>query len=370
MPLIISTGNKHGRTVIPEPMNTRTDFSLQCPIPKSEYEHVLLAHGGGGKLTKQLIDRMFYPLLGNEFLKQDHDGALLPANLGPLAMTTDSFVVDPIFFPGGDIGDLAINGTINDLVCCGAEPLYLSLAFILEEGFLLEDLWKIVRSVSQSARNAGVSIVTGDTKVVEKGKGDKIFINTTGIGRVLPDTDIAPRNCAEGDVVLINGNIGDHGVAILSERKGMSFESDIRSDTQALHGMMLDVLQRKPGIHVLRDPTRGGVASALNEICLSSGMGIRLFEDRLPVSEGVRGACELMGLDPLYMANEGKILVILPEDDAEEVLSIMRAHKAGTRSRIIGRVSSEYPGMLHLETTIGSTRIVDMISGEQLPRIC
>jgi hydrogenase expression/formation protein HypE len=351
-------------------MNSRTDFSLQCPIPKSEYEHVLLAHGGGGKLTKQLIDRMFYPLLGNEFLQQDHDGALLPAANGQLAMTTDSFVVDPIFFPGGDIGDLAINGTINDLVCCGAEPLYLSLAFILEEGFLLEDLWKIVQSLSESARNAGVQIVTGDTKVVEKGKGDKIFINTTGIGRVLPNTDIAPRNCSEGDVVLINGSIGDHGVAILSERKGMSFESEIRSDTQALHGMMLDVLQRKPGIHVLRDPTRGGLASALNEICLASGTGIRLFEDLLPVSEGVRGACELMGLDPLYMANEGKILVILPEDDAEEVLSIMKSHESGTRSRIIGRVDREYPGMLQLETTIGSTRIVDMISGEQLPRIC
>jgi hydrogenase expression/formation protein HypE len=351
-------------------MDPKPNFSLQCPIPKSEYEHVLLAHGGGGKLTKQLIDKMFYPLLKNDFLLQEHDGALLPPLDGQLAMTTDSFVVDPIFFPGGDIGELAVNGTVNDLVCCGAEPLYISLAFILEEGFLLEDLWKIVGSVSLSARNAGVKIVTGDTKVVEKGKGDKIFINTTGIGRVLPGTDIAPKHCRDGDVVLINGTIGDHGIAILSEREGLTFESGIRSDTRALHEMMLDVLRNKPGIHVLRDPTRGGVASALNEICLASGKGIRLYENLLPVSGGVRGACEVMGLDPLYMANEGKILVILPEEDAEEVLSIMQSHDAGTQSRLIGRVSTEFPGLLHMETTIGSTRIVDMISGEQLPRIC
>jgi hydrogenase expression/formation protein HypE len=351
-------------------MNPRSNFSLQCPIPKSEYEHVILAHGGGGKLTKQLIDRMFYPLLENDFLSKEHDGALLPPMNGQIAMTTDSFVVDPIFFPGGDIGELAVNGTVNDLVCCGAEPCYLSLAFILEEGFLLEDLWKIVQSVSRSAKDAGVKIVTGDTKVVEKGKGDKIFINTTGIGRVLPGMDIAPQRCSEGDVVIINGTIGDHGITILSEREGLAFESGLKSDTQALHSMMLDVCRKKPGIHVLRDPTRGGLASALNEICLASGTGIKLYENQLPVSDGVRGACEVMGLDPLYMANEGKILVILPEEDAEEVLSIMQSHKAGTESRIIGRVSKDNPGLLHMESTIGSTRIVDMISGEQLPRIC
>jgi hydrogenase expression/formation protein HypE len=351
-------------------MDPEPNFSMQCPIPKSEYEHVLLAHGGGGKLTKQLIDRMFYPLLENDFLKQEHDGALLPPMDGQLAMTTDSFVVDPLFFPGGDIGELAVNGTINDLVCCGAQPKYISLAFILEEGFLLEDLWRIVRSVSRSARSAGVKIVTGDTKVVEKGKGDKIFINTTGLGRVLPGANLAPRHCSIGDVVLINGTIGDHGIAILSERKGLAFETGVTSDTCALHEMMLDVLKNKPGIHVLRDPTRGGLASALNEICIASGTGIRLYENQLPVSDGVRGACEVMGLDPLYMANEGKILVILPEEDAQDVLSIMQTHKAGTGSRLIGRVIGDYPGMLHLETTIGSTRIVDMISGEQLPRIC
>jgi len=351
-------------------MNPRPDFTLQCPIPKSEYSHVMLAHGGGGKLTKQLIDRMFFPLFENVFLRQGHDGALLPAIDGELAMTTDSFVVDPIFFPGGDIGELAVNGTVNDLICCGAEPLYISLAFILEEGFLLDDLWKIVQSIARSANTAGVQIVTGDTKVVEKGKGDKLFINTTGIGRILPGMNIAPLNCREGDAVIINGTIGDHGITIMSEREELAFESNMKSDTQSLKDMMLDVFRLKPGIHVLRDPTRGGVASALNEICLASDTGIRLYEHLLPVSDGVRGACEVMGLDPLYMANEGKILVILPEEDAAEVVSIMQTHQAGAKSRIIGSVNRQYPGLLHMETTIGSTRIVDMISGEQLPRIC
>ncbi len=351
-------------------MNPGPKLKLQCPIPNSEYSHVMIAHGGGGRLTRQLIERMFLPLFENEFLSQGHDGALLPAIDGELAMTTDSFVVDPIFFPGGDIGELAVNGTVNDLVCCGAEPLYISLAFILEEGFLLDDLWEIVQSIARSANSAGVQIVTGDTKVVEKGKGDKIFINTTGIGRILPGLDISPRACREGDAVIINGTIGDHGITIMTEREGLAFESNIKSDTQSLKDMMLDVFRLKPDIHVLRDPTRGGLASALNEICLASGTGIRLYEDQLPVNDGVRGACEVMGLDPLYMANEGKILVILPLEDAAEVVSIMQTHPAGAKSQIIGSVNGQYPGLLHLETTIGSTRIVDMISGEQLPRIC
>jgi len=345
-------------------------YTLQCPIPKSDYETVLMAHGGGGRMTQQLIEKMFYSRLGNEILEKGHDGALLPQVRGELAMTTDSFVVDPIFFPGGDIGDLAINGTVNDLVCCGADPLYISLAFILEEGFLLEDLWKIVLSIEKSALEAGVKIVTGDTKVVEKGKGDKIYINTTGIGQVVPDLRISPKNCCEGDVVIINGTIGDHGIAIMSERAGMSFESGTISDTTPLNWMMMDVFTRQSDIHVLRDPTRGGLASSLNEICQSSGRDIVLFEDQLPVTEGVRGACEIMGFDPLYIANEGKILVILPEKHAEDVLDIMRSHEAGKGSRIIGKVSGNHRGLLYIETTIGSTRIVDMISGEQLPRIC
>jgi hydrogenase expression/formation protein HypE len=351
-------------------MNRPDRYSLQCPIPKTDYEHVLLAHGGGGKLTKHLIDKMIYPLLGNEILEQGHDGAKLPSLEGELAMTTDSFVVNPIFFPGGDIGDLAVNGTVNDLLCCGAEPLYISLAFILEEGFLLEDLWKIVQSIANAAQTAGVLVVTGDTKVVEKGKGDKIYINTTGIGRVIEGINISPERCFEGDVVIINGSIGDHGIAIMTEREGLELESGAQSDTAALNGMMLDLFRELPEIHVLRDPTRGGVASALNEICQASGTGIRLIEDLLLVSGGVRGACELMGLDPLYIANEGKILLIVPEEEAEKVISIMKKHKEGKESRIIGKVSSEYPGILYLETSIGSTRIVDMISGEQLPRIC
>ena len=350
---------------------TRTNrYTLQCPIPKSDYEIILLAHGGGGKLTQQLIEKMFYPSLGNEILEKGHDGAFIPHIPGELAMTTDSFVVDPIFFPGGDIGDLAINGTVNDLVCCGAEPLYISLAFILEEGFLLDDLWKIVQSIEASAREAGVTIVTGDTKVVEKGKGDKIYINTTGIGQVVPGLRISPQNCSEGDVVIINGSIGDHGIAIMSERAGMSFESGIKSDTAPLNRMMMDVFDRQPNIHVLRDPTRGGLASSLNEICQSSGRGITLFENQLPVTEGVRGACEIMGFDPLYIANEGKILVILPERHAGEVLNVMCSHEIGQESRIIGKVTGNHVGILHMETTIGSTRIIDMISGEQLPRIC
>ncbi len=347
-----------------------SNMNLACPIPKSDYETILMAHGGGGKMTQQLIEKMFLPVLGNEWLEQGHDGARIPHISGELAMTTDSFVVDPIFFPGGNIGDLAVNGTINDLICCGAEPLYISLALILEEGLLLEDLWKIVRSIDSAARNAGVSVITGDTKVVERGKGDKIYINTTGVGKVFPGVRISPENCQPGDVVIISGSIGDHGIAIMSERVGIFYDTPIKSDTASLSRMMLDVFQHQPNLHVLRDPTRGGVASALNEICQASGVGIRLYENQLQVSESVRGACELMGFDPLYVANEGKILVILPEEHAGQVLDIMRSHETGSMSRIIGHVTVDHGGLLHMETTIGSTRIIDMISGEQLPRIC
>jgi hydrogenase expression/formation protein HypE len=351
-------------------MSASQNFNLHCPIPITDYKNILLAHGGGGKLTQQLIQKMFLPRFGNKILYQGHDGARISNIPGELAMTTDSFVVDPIFFPGGDIGDLAINGTVNDLVSCGAEPLYISLAFILEEGFLLDDLWKIVLSIEKSARKAGVTIVTGDTKVVEKGKGDKIYINTTGIGRVIPGLNISPENCQEGDVVIINGPIGDHGIAIMSERAGLTFEPGIKSDTAPLNGMMLDVFRNQTDIHVIRDPTRGGLASSLNEICQSSQTGIMLVEDQIEVSESVRGACEIMGFDPLYIANEGKILVILPEKHSRQVLDIMRSHETGRVSRIIGRVTKNHADMLYMETTIGTTRIIDMITGEQLPRIC
>jgi len=341
-----------------------------CPIPKSDYEHIMMAHGGGGKLTQQLIEKMFYPELGNEILSKGHDGAFISTNSRELAFTTDSFVVDPIFFQGGDIGDLAINGTVNDLVCCGAIPKYISLAFILEEGLPLEDLWKIVQSIRIAADLAGVQVVTGDTKVVPRGKGDKIFINTSGIGEVIPGLYIGPDKCKDGDVVLINGSIADHGIAIISEREGLSFESRVESDTASLNAMMQAVFEVCKTIHVLRDPTRGGLASALNEISASSSCGITLFEDKLQVSESVKGACEIMGFDPLYIANEGKILIILPEEDAENVLEVMKSFEEGAAAGIIGKISKDHPGRVKLQTTIGSTRIVDMITGEQLPRIC
>ncbi len=345
-------------------------MDLSCPIPITDYERVLLAHGGGGKLMHQLIDKMIYQELKNEFLSQNHDGAILPIQGGKLAFTSDSFVVNPIFFPGGDIGDLAVNGTINDLVCCGSKPLYLSLAFIIEEGLLMEDLWKVVQSIKKAVNKAGVKIVTGDTKVVEKGKGDGIFINTTGIGELLPGTNINPVNCKPGDVVIINGSIADHGIAIMSQREGLKFETDIVSDTASLNAMMEEVLQAFPSVHVMRDPTRGGLASTLNEIAQTSGTGIMLYEKLIPVNESVKGACELLGFDPLYVANEGKILVIVPKKDADTVLNIMKKHPEGLSSAIIGKVSEDYKGKVYLETTIGSKRVVDMISGEQLPRIC
>lgn len=351
-------------------MKSDPKFESACPIPKSDYEHVLLAHGGGGKLTRQLIDKMFYAELGNEYLNRGHDGAFLPSPGHTLAFTTDSFVVDPIFFPGGNIGDLAINGTVNDLACCGAIPRYISLAFILEEGLAIENLWEIVKSIRKAADKAGVSIVTGDTKVVGKGKGDGIFINTSGIGEVIEGTSIGPERCRPGDVIIINGSIADHGIAIISRREGLSFESDVRSDTASLSAMVTDVLHEYKSVHVMRDPTRGGLASALNEICEASGTGMILYEDKIRINESVRGACEIMGFDPLYIANEGKILLIVPQEDAQGIMEIMRSHPEGKEAEIIGQVTAEHPGIVSLQTTIGSSRIVDMISGEQLPRIC
>jgi hydrogenase expression/formation protein HypE len=336
-------------------------FEPACPIPISDYAHILLAHGGGGKLTRQLIEKMFYPLLDNEILTRGHDGAFLRTTKNRLAFTTDSFVVDPIFFPGGNIGDLAINGTVNDLACCGAIPRYISLAFILEEGLPVEELWEILKSIKNAADQSGVMVVTGDTKVVGRGKGDRIFINTSGIGEVIEGTDIGPEKCIPGDVIIINGSIADHGIAIMSEREGMSFESELESDTAPLNGMVTEVLNSFKSVHVL---------SALNEISLASGTGMILYEEKIKINESVRGACEIMGFDPLYIANEGKIVMILPEKDAPGVLEILRSHPQGKEAVIIGQVIDEHPGIVKLITTIGSSRIVDMITGEQLPRIC
>lgn len=351
-------------------MEKEYSFELSCPIPASEYEHIQIAHGGGGKLSRHLVEKMFMKVLGNEILNRAHDGAFLSLNTKHLAFTTDSFVVDPVFFPGGNIGDLAINGTVNDLACCGAIPRYISLAFILEEGLPVSELWKIVLSIKKAADNSGVKIVTGDTKVVEKGKGDKVFINTSGIGEVIEGAHIGPERCSPGDVVILNGPIAEHGISILSKREGLNFSPEVMSDTASLSPMLNELVESCNTVHVLRDPTRGGLASALNEISESSGTGIRLFEEKIMVSEAVRGACEILGLDPLYIANEGRVLVILPEEDTHKALKIMRSYTEGSRSEVIGQVSTENPGLVQLQTLIGSTRIVDMISGEQLPRIC
>lgn len=344
--------------------------NLTCPVPISTYDKVLLAHGGGGKLTHQLIQNTFLPILDNELLRQQHDGTEFQVNGNRLVMSTDSFVVQPIFFPGGDIGELAVNGTVNDLACCGAKPLYLSIGLIIEEGLPMADLKRIMLSMKKAAVEAGVQIITGDTKVVEKGKGDQIFINTTGIGLIERPVHLHPDQVKAGDVVLINGTIADHGICILSSRAGLEFETTIESDTQPLNQLIADILEVCPETRVIRDPTRGGLASTLNEIAETSGLCIELDEENIPIHEEVRGACELLGLDPLYVANEGKILVIVPAESGEKVLIAMKKNGAGKESAIIGKVKSSPASTLLIKTTIGSSRIVDMISGEQLPRIC
>ena len=346
------------------------DFQLSCPIPISEYPVITMAHGSGGLLSHQLIDQMFKPAFDNDLLNSSHDGAVLDERGGRLAFTTDSFVVQPIFFPGGNIGDLAVNGTVNDLACCGASPDYMSVGMILEEGLPMEDLWKIVLSMKQAADQAGVSVVTGDTKVVDHGSGDKIFINTSGVGRVREGVNIDPRNCRPGDVILLSGTIGDHGVAIMSARTGLEFETSIESDTAALNGLVETILGASPHVSVLRDPTRGGVATTLNEISRTARVGMVLEESMIPVSPAVRGACEVLGLDPMYIANEGKLLVVLPEKEAGKVLERMKEHPMGKDSCVIGKLTADHPSLVRMTTSIGSSRIIDMLTGEQLPRIC
>jgi len=349
-----------------------TDFpaGLSCPIPITDYKNVLIAHGGGGKLTQQMIQKMFLSQFRNDLLEPLHDGAIFSVNGTRLAFSTDSYVVSPIFFPGGDIGELAVNGTVNDLAMCGARPLYLSAAFIIEEGLPMDELWRIVLSMQEAARDAGVLLVTGDTKVVDKGKGDRIFINTSGIGVIDRGIDIAPKNARRGDRIIVNGPIAVHGMAIMSVREGLEFDTQIESDTVALNGLVDTMFKTSREIHVLRDPTRGGVASALNEIAASAGIGIRIEEASVPIPEEVRGACEILGLDPLYVANEGKLLAFVSASAADEVLSVMRSHPRGKESVIIGEVVAEHPGVVVMKSHIGGSRVVDMLSGEQLPRIC
>ncbi len=352
-------------------------FAVSCPLPFSDYPTIQMAHGGGGRLTQQLIDRLFVPSFDNPALSAQHDGALLELSgldgkAGRLAFSTDSYVVRPLFFPGGDIGSMAVHGTVNDLAMCGAtRPLALSCGLILEEGLPMETLTRVVESMRRAALEVGVAIVTGDTKVVDRGKGDGVYINTAGVGLVPPGISIAPRNARVGDVVLVSGRIAEHGVAILSVREGLEFESPIESDSAALHdlvGQLLDRLGSK--VHVLRDPTRGGVASALNEIAGQAGVGIRLEERAIPVADAVRGACEILGLDPLYVANEGKALAIVERSAAEEALAIWRAHTLGRDAAILGEVIEDHPGQVTLRNGLGALRVIDLLTGEQLPRIC
>ena len=344
--------------------------NFTCPIPKNEYDKILLAHGGGGSLSHHLISKMFLPQFDNELLNTQHDCAIFNSNGQKFAFTTDSYVIQPIFFPGGNIGELAINGTVNDLSVGGAKPIYLSAAFIIEEGFPIEDLWKIVLSMKDAADKAGVSIITGDTKVVEHGKGDKIFINTAGIGIVEDGIEISPKNCRPGDVIIINGSIADHGIAIMSARDGLSFETEIKSDTAPLNGLIQSVLNVSKNVHMMRDPTRGGLASTLKEIALSAKIGIEIDENKIPVKEEVKGACEILGFDPLYIANEGKVVLFVAEEDSQKILEVMKLHPYGKESEIIGKVVNEHNETVVMKTLIGSKRIIEMITGEQLPRIC
>jgi hydrogenase expression/formation protein HypE len=318
-----------------------------------------------------LIEKMFVPSFANVALETLHDGAIIETNGARLAFTTDSYVIHPIFFPGGDIGSLAVHGTVNDLAMCGAQPLALSSAMILEEGLPMQDLWRIVQSMQRAAQNIGVPIVTGDTKVVDRGKGDGVFINTAGIGVIPAHIRVAPKRAQPGDIVLISGSIAVHGIAIMSVREGLEFETRLESDSAPLHDIVARVLDvAGERIHVLRDPTRGGVASALNEIAAQAQVGIRLIEAQIPLDDAVRGACEILGLDPLYVASEGKFLAIVAREIADQVLAAMHAHPLGKDAAMIGEVVAEHPGKVYLKSRIGGMRVVDMLSGEQLPRIC
>lgn len=342
-----------------------------CPVPLSDHPTVQLAHGGGGSLSQRLVQELFAAAFDNPFLAPLHDGAVLPLGGTRLALSTDSFVVRPLFFPGGDIGSLAVHGTINDVAMCGATPLALSAGFILEEGFPMADLRRITESMRRAAADAGVPIVTGDTKVVDRGKGDGVYINTTGVGLVADGVEIHPGRARPGDVVLLSGRIAEHGIAILSVREGLEFETELVSDSAALHllvGALLGAAGRD--LHVLRDPTRGGVASALNEIAAGGRCGVRLYEATIPLAEPVRGACEILGFDPLYVANEGKLVAIVAPDAAEEALAALRGHPLGREAAVVGEVVAEHPGRVVLESRVGGRRVVDMMTGEQLPRIC
>ena len=333
-------------------------------------DKILLDHGSGGKVSHSLTKDLLLPVFGNPILNQLDDGAIFDVQPGRMAFSTDTYVVDPVFFPGGNIGDLAIHGTVNDLAMCGARPLYLSVGMILEEGLALADLKTIVAAMGRAARKAGVEIVTGDTKVVPRGAADKIFINTSGVGLIPKDINVASDNARPGDVVILSGTMADHGATVLTQREGLAFDTQVQSDSAALNHMVAGLLAVCPQTRVLRDPTRGGVGTALNEIAGQSRVGIRIFEDKLPVKPEVAGICELLGLDPLYVANEGKLLAFVPADRVASVLAAIRADEFGSDACVIGEVIPDAPGKVFMQTRIGGSRIVDMLTGEQLPRIC
>jgi hydrogenase expression/formation protein HypE len=342
-----------------------------CPLPLSDYPTIVLAHGGGGRLSKQLIETVFLQAYGNESLNLLRDGAVIDVTAGRIAFSTDSYVIHPPFFPGGNIGSLAVHGTINDLAMCGARPLALSAAYILEEGLPMEDLWRIAVAMRDAAAAAAVPIATGDTKVVDRGKADRIFINTTGIGIVPDGVDIAPERVRQNDVVIVSGNIASHGIAIMSIREGLEFETAVVTDSAPLHDLVAALIRAVgSSLHALRDPTRGGVASALNEIAASAAAGIHIDEAALPVLEQVSAACEILGFDPLYVANEGKLIAFVDEADADSALACMRSHPLGRDAAVIGQVVGNHPGRVVMRSRIGGSRVVDMLSGEQLPRIC
>ena len=341
-----------------------------CPVPIAESKEILLGHGSGGKLSAQLIERILLPAFRNSALEALDDQAILQIGEERIAFTTDSYVVTPLFFPGGDIGELAVNGTVNDLAVGGARPLYLSLSLILEEGLPLSEFERVIQSVRRAAENAGVMVVTGDTKVVNRGKGDKVFINTAGVGVVPPGIELSSTRVRAGDAILLSGPIGDHGIAILSCREGLELEGEIQSDTAPLHRLIAAMLKAYPGIHAMRDPTRGGVAATLVEVASRRKLGMAVAEDAIPVRAGVRGACEIFGLDPLLVANEGKLVAFVPAEGAEAVLKAMRSDPLGRDASRIGVVTEAHPGLVILRTTVGGERILDLPFGEALPRIC
>jgi len=351
---------------LPEAIGT----TWTCPLPLRDYPSIVIGHGGGGQLGNELVEHLFKPAFSNDVLDRMADSAVLTLPPGRIAYSTDSFVVRPLEFPGGSIGALAVNGTVNDLAMSGATPLYLSAGFILEEGLPMATLGRIVSDMARAAREAGVRIVTGDTKVVERGLGDGCYINTSGIGVVADRLTIAPQRAQVGDVVIVSGTIGDHGMAIMSVREGLEFDTTIVSDCAPLNGLVEAMLRITTDIHVLRDPTRGGLAASLNEIAKAAAVGIVIREAALPVLPQVASACEILGMDPVFVANEGKLLAVVPPQHAEAVLAAMRAHPRGTQAAIIGEVTSAHPGMLVARTAIGAQRVIAMPIGEQLPRIC